>query len=300
MARKVVSAKTIEERRTEVEQLQASIAQQVEQLRSSESWEQYLRFAQAFHNYSFNNLMLILSQNPLATQVAGYRTWQSRGRQVRKGERGLRIFGGRRVTATVEDETTGEEAEVSRMRFFPVSVFDVGQTEPVEGKELPADQIVQLLTGTDELGIFDAVVDYLTGLGWTVTREEISGGANGYTTTDGTKKVVVEAALAPAQAAKTALHEAAHVLLHVDENPAEYVAHRGIIETEAESVAYVVAGVLGLDTQAYSIGYVAGWSQCETEVIKSTGQRVLKAAHQLVAALTTKADANAADANAAA
>lgn len=151
---------------------------------------------------------------------------------------------------------------------------------------LPPPHLAQRLTGEDPAGIYDAVADYLTGQGWTVTREPIAGETNGYTTTDGSRRVVVDEHLSPAQAAKTALHEAAHVILHADEDPAEYVEHRGIKETEAESVAYIVAGTLGLDTSAYSIGYVAGWSGCEVETIKSTAARVLRTAHTLADAIT--------------
>ena len=89
--------------------------------------------------------------------------------------------------------------------------------------------------------------------------------------------------------AKTALHEAAHVILHAEEDHAEYVEHRGIKETEAESVAYIVAGILGLDTSAYSVGYVAGWSKCEAETIKATAANVLRTAHALADAITEPA-----------
>lgn len=286
MARKIKNAKSPEERRAEAEALHATIAEQVEELRDSEAWTRFLRFAQAFHRYSLGNLLLILAQRPEATHVAGYRTWQKLGRQVRKGERGIRIFGGRDVTETVEDDKTGEEKEQRRTRFFPVSVFDMGQTDPVDPEADDPSTLAQRLTGDDPLGIFEAVADYLTAQGWTVERETIAGTTNGYTTTDGTRRVVVDADLSPAQAAKTALHEAAHVILHTDDDPAEHVEHRGVKETEAESVAYVVAGILGLDTTAYSIGYVAGWSRCDVDTIKDTAARVLRAAHRLADALT--------------
>lgn len=91
--------------------------------------------------------------------------------------------------------------------------------------------------------------------------------------------------LSDAQAAKTILHEAAHVLLHAEEGHAEYVAHRGVKECEAESVAYVVAGIHGLDTAAYSVGYVAGWTGADAETIQATAGAVLPAAHTLAEAL---------------
>ncbi|QOT24000.1 ArdC-like ssDNA-binding domain-containing protein [Paenarthrobacter sp. YJN-D] len=237
-----------------------------------------------------NNLLLILAQKPEATHVAGYRTWQKLGRQVRKGERGIRIFGGRDVRETVEDEQTGEEKEQRRVRFFPVSVFDMAQTDPIDPEADDPSTLAHRLRGDDPLGILAAVTDYLTGQGWTVEREAIPGETNGYTTTDGTRRVVVDADLSPAQAAKTALHEAAHVILHAEQDAAEYVQHRGVTETEAESVAYVVAGILGLDTSAYSIGYVAGWSNGEPETIKATAANVLRAAHTLADAITEPAE----------
>ena len=290
MARRIKNTKSPEERRAEAEALQASIAAQVEQLRDSEAWTRFLEFARVFHRYSINNLLLILSQRPDATRVAGYRTWQSVGRQVTKGQRGIRIFGGRDVVTREEDERTGEETEHRSRRFFPVSVFDISQTEPIDPDVADPGAITHRLTGDDPLGILAAVVDYLTGQGWTVEREAIAGEVNGYTTTDGTRRVVVDADLSPAHAAKTALHEAAHVLLHAEEDPAEYVQHRGVKETEAESVAYVVAGLLGLDTSAYSIGYVAGWTEGDAETIKATAARVLRAAHTLADALTEPVD----------
>nr|WP_181716216.1 ArdC-like ssDNA-binding domain-containing protein [Cryobacterium sp.]QJS06018.1 hypothetical protein [Cryobacterium sp.] len=291
MVRKVKNTKSPEERRAEAEALQATIAEQVEELRESETWARFLMFAQSFHRYSLGNLLLIFAQCPEASHVAGYRTWQKLNRQVRKGETGIRIFGGRDVRETVENEKTGEEEEQRRVRFFPVSVFELGQTDLIDEEEGDPAKLAQQLTGDDPAGILDAVTDYLTGKGWTVEREKIAGAANGFTTIDGTQRVVIDADLSPAQAAKTALHEAAHVLLHAEEEHAEYVEHRGIKETEAESVAYVVAGILGLDTSDYSVGYVAGWSNCEAETIKATAANVLRTAHALADALTETEEA---------
>lgn len=289
MAHKITSTKTPEQRRAEAEALHEQIGEQIEALRDTAAWQRFLDFSRAFHQYSLGNLLLILAQSPEATQVAGYRTWQKLGHQVRKGERGIRIFGGREVRETVEDENTGEGKEQRRVRFFPVSVFDVSQTDPIEGEAGADVELVEHLTGNDPAGIFAAVTEFLIAKGWTVELQPIAGDKNGYTTIDGSRRVVIDADLSPAQAAKTALHEAAHVLLHADEPAAEYVAHRGVKETEAESVAYVVAGILGLDTSAYSIGYIAGWSDADPETIKSTAANVLRTAHLIVDAITVPA-----------
>ena len=52
----------------------------------------YLTAMSRFHNYSFNNLMLILKQRPDASRVAGFHTWRKMGRAVRRGEKGIAIF----------------------------------------------------------------------------------------------------------------------------------------------------------------------------------------------------------------
>jgi len=231
-------------------------------------------------------------QAPEASHVAGYRAWQAKGRQVRKGERGIRILGTGTVKVSAEeDEETGEVVEGRRRVFFPVSVFDIAQTDLMEGHE-DTSTVARRLTGDDEQGILSRVVDYLTASGVPVEFRAIANGANGYTTPADEKagqpvRVVIEERNDPAQQAKTAIHEAAHIILgHLADDYAEYVAHRGRYEVEAESVAYVVAGLLGLDSSDYSTGYVATWAErAEADVIKETAGRVLAAVHTIVEAL---------------
>lgn len=294
--RTAAKGRTPEQKRAEMEALHQQLAESVEALRSSQQWAAYLAFCASFHRYSLNNLLLILSQCPEASQVAGYRAWQAKGRQVRKGERGIRILGTGTVKVSSEDDETGEVVEGKRRVFFPVSVFDVGQTDVMEGQEDLAD-VAPKLTGPDDAGVLSRVVDYLAASGVPVEFRSIGNGACGYTLpadeeTGEPVRVVIEEGNAPAQQAKTALHEAAHVILgHMQDDYAEYVAHRGRYEVEAESVAYVVAGMLGLDSSQYSTGYVAHWAeQAEADVIKSTAGRVLTAVHTIVTALGVEGD----------
>ena len=175
MTHKIRTTKTPEQRRAEADTLHASIAEQVEALRQSEAWTRFLTFAQSFHRYSVNNLLLIIAQCPHATHVAGYRTWQSLERQVRKGERGIRIFGGRDILTTEEDQATGEETEHRTRRFFPVSVFDLSQTQPTNPDAQDPTTLAHHLTGEDPVGIQRAVTDHLTALGWSVQRQRIPG-----------------------------------------------------------------------------------------------------------------------------
>ena len=88
---------------------------------SSEQWRRYLDFVASFHSYSLNNLLLILGQCQDASRVAGYRAWQAKGRQVRKGERALRIFGRSTKTLTETDDASGED-KTPNHRQIPATV----------------------------------------------------------------------------------------------------------------------------------------------------------------------------------
>lgn len=270
---------SVEERKQQAEALHEQIAVQVEQLHDTGAWERFLTFSSAFHAYSLSNVLLILSARPEASQVAGFRKWLTLGRAVRKGERGIRVIGySTKKNTHVNDD--GEEEETRSPRFPILSVFDISQTDVVDPELAAAGELTRQIEGADDYGIIAALTGYLEREGWTVTREPMPGQKNGYARPEG-RTVAIREDLSPAQAAKTLIHETAHILAgHVDDL-AGYVEHRGRAETEAESVAFVVAGMLGLDTSAYSIGYIAGWADADTALIRSTAAVVLRVAHRI-------------------
>ena len=272
-----------EARKAQAEALYESIATQVEQLRDSDRWTQFLAFAAAFHRYSLNNVLLILSQRPDAERVAGFRKWQALGRQVRKGEKALRIFGYSTKKITEQDEN-GEDVEKRYPRFPILPVFDIAQTDPIDPGADDPSTLTAPLTGADDHGVIVTLTAHLVAEGWTVEHADTGQGRNGFTDPEA-RRVVIAAHLSPEHSAKTLIHELAHVVLGHTDDLTEYAEHRGLMETEAESVAYVVAGLVGFDSAAYSVGYVAGWSDADTDLIRSTAARVLSAAHQVAAIL---------------
>lgn len=278
-----------EQRRVEAETLHASIVEQVQQLADSDQWRAFLKFARSFHTYSLNNLLLILAQNQEATMVAGFRQWQAKGRQVRKGEKSIKIFG-YRESKPVQDSEQNEASEDDDrvIRYFPtLSVFDISQTDPIEGaKPIPEDP-TRRLTGGDDHGVTIPLTAHLTSCGWSIHRELLQS-ANGYTDPE-THRVILAKHLAPEQAAKTLIHETAHIELHHIDDIENYRAHRGQMEVEAESVAYIVAGLSGFDTSAYSIGYITGWSGEDINLIRETAARVLRTAHTIAEAIEHRA-----------
>jgi antirestriction protein ArdC len=261
-----------------LEEMHERLVAKTDALVTSEGWMEYLAFAARFRQYSFNNTLLILIQCPTATRVASYRKWLEVGRQVRKGEKGLQIFAP--MTRKREDADGKERTYVSGFRL--VSVFDVAQTD---GDALPEDPAAPvLLDGEAPEGLLDALSAIVADAGYTLRFGPSEHGENGYTRPSD-KIIQVTEGLSAAQTAKTLIHEVAHMLLHTDDKvlTEDALLHRNVAEIEAESVAHIVSEVHGLPTDAYSVPYVAGWSNGKTEVIAATADRVLKTAKQILA-----------------
>jgi antirestriction protein ArdC len=83
-----------------------------------------------FDGYSENNALLIAMQRPTATDVSGFWTWKGRGRQVRKGEKGIKIFAPMNLKGEVVDADTEEEKQY--LVFTTKTVFDIDQTDPIQ------------------------------------------------------------------------------------------------------------------------------------------------------------------------
>jgi antirestriction protein ArdC len=271
--------KADDKRDERLEALHEQLVAKTSALTTSEGWTAYLDFASKFHNYSLNNLLLIMCQRPDATRFAAYRKWQEFGRQVRKGEKSIGIFAP--MVRKRKDEVTGEEKRfVSGFRI--VSVFDVSQTE---GDDLPEDVTVPtLLDGEAPEGLWQALAEQVFDAGYTLRRGPSEHGENGFTRPSD-KVVQVTEGLSDAQACKTLAHELAHVLLHTEDTTlcADALAHRNVAEVEAESVAHLIAAEHGLASDPYTLPYVAGWSGGKPEVIAATADRVLKCSREVLA-----------------
>jgi antirestriction protein ArdC len=256
-----------------IDTLHAELETGVAALIDSEAWQAWLATAAKFRAYSFNNQMLIALQCPNATHVAGFRKWQELGRQVRKGSKSIGILAP--STRKVKDDVTGEESR-RVIGFRVVSVFDISQTD---GEELPDEPRPVLLQGEAPAGLWDALAGMVTANGYALERGD-TGTANGYTRPT-TSTIRVSDTLSDAAAVKTLIHECAHMLLHADTDY-DYLAHRGVSEVEAESVAFIVGSVHGIDTGAYSMPYVAGWGK-DAAVVKATAANVTRTARAILA-----------------
>ena len=287
--------KTPEEKKAEMAELIDKLEQGVKEVFSSGRYENYLKVMSQFHQYSVNNTVLIWRQRPDATKVAGYTTWQKLKRQVRKGEKGIRIMAPSpyRVQMEVEqlDPVTQKPLtdnngnvktqikETTIPAYKPVSVFDISQTD---GEPLP--EITHLLTG--DITHYDEVMAALQTISpYPINFEHIPGSTNGYCDYM-LERIVVDAENPPAQQIITAIHEISHAVMHASafaENRTLSSLDKQTREVEAESVAYIVATHYGLDTSEYSFGYVASWSRGkELKELQASLNNIQEHAQQMI------------------
>jgi antirestriction protein ArdC len=261
------------------------LAEGIGELTSSRAWQEYLDAARHFHNYSFSNTMLIYGQMKTASHVAGFHAWRKLGRNVRRGEHAIWILAPVTRRRSEDDEATVDEGPKRRVAiaFRAVPVFDITQTE---GEPLP--EVTHRLSGDDTDDAFNSLKHVAMTIGYSVSVDELPGERNG-DTTFAERRIRVRHGLAPMQMVKTLCHELAHALLHDG-----FTGSRDLAECEAESVAYVVCDGLGLDSSAYSFGYVAGWAGGGDEAAKAitaSGTRIQQAAKQILEALNSQVPA---------
>lgn len=277
------------EREERLEKAHEMLVAKTAALTTSAGWREYLDFASRFHNYSLNNLLLILCQRPDASRVASYKKWGEMGRQVRKGEKSISIFAPmmRKVERENADGVKEEKRYVSGFRLVPV--FDVAQTD---GDPLPEDPAAPvLLTGEAPDGLWESLAAIVAEYGYTLRRGPSVRGENGFTSPS-EKIVQVTEGLSDAQSVKTLAHEIGHMILHCkdDDLTADAVAHRGVAEVEAESIAHLVMAEHGVATDDYTLPYVAGWSDGKAEVVAATADRVLKTSREVLAKTRPEAE----------
>ena len=282
-----------------VQEITDKLEEGLKELFESEKYKAYLSTMSKFHNYSFNNTLLIAMQKPEATLVAGYKAWQKNfERHVNKGEKAIRILAPAPYKIKEErdklDPVTGEmmfdengmpqkeQVEVTIPAFRAVSAFDVSQTD---GKPIPELEAQELLSTVG--GYEDFVQALMNVAPVPIGFEDIPGDSKGYFHTE-EKRIAVQENMSESQTLKTMVHEVAHSMLHNkeinrDDLIEEPAKDRNTKEVEAESVAYTVCQHFGIDTSDYSFGYIAGWSSGkDMKELKSSLDTIRKTASELI------------------
>ncbi len=259
----------------------AKIETALQNINTDADWLQYLTFQSRFYNYSARNVLLIRAQNPQARYVKGYKSWRELDRFVKKGAKGIAILAPciKKVEEYKEpadkseyQDKKGEKVTKNVLVGFTVKyVFDLADTD---GSDEHIPVLVKGLSGNseDEKALYERLRATIAAQG--VTIQEVTGTASKGSYNLSTGIISVRSDMAASQRAKTLIHEYGHLVdfaLNPDENISR--SHRELV---AESVAYVVANRLGLDTSRYTSGYLASWGgePGELAVVADTVQKV--------------------------
>ena len=263
-----------------------------------EKYQAYLRTMSHFHHYSVNNQMLIFSQCPHATLVAGYQKWQNQfSRHVLRGEKGISILAPTPYKIKVEKEkldpdtklplldadgnTITEEKEVQIPMFRPVKAFDVSQTD---GKPLPerVQSPVAELTGNVEH--YEAFMEALRRISPVpIEIKPLSNDLDGFFSPS-KQSITLRDGMSEVQTVCAAVHEIAHSKLHdYAKQPNSQPKNSNTEEIEAESIAYTVCAYFGIETSANSFGYVATWSKDkDLKAFKDSLDTIRKTSSELI------------------
>ena len=302
--------RTPEEKREQIKEITEKLDKQVTELFNSDTYKKYLKTMSKFHNYSFNNTLLITMQKPDASLVAGFSAWKNNfHRNVKKGEKGIKILAPAPVKKMIEQDVLDsygnqvldkdgnpkkEEVQITIPRFQVVTVFDYAQTE---GEELPSIGVSELTLSVDSFNKLKTAIESVAPV--PVEYADIDGSAKGYFSPP-EQKIVIQKDMSEAQTLKTLIHETAHSLLHdTDGVRVEGIEDkdkktRNTKEVEAESVAYTVCEYFGkyfdgLDTSEYSFGYIAGWSAGkDLKELKESMETIRKTASHIISKVEEK------------
>jgi len=225
----------------EVEERIMELASETEDFRKTDFFKSYLDSMSKFWKYSYHNQLLIYFAMPKATQVAGFHTWNELGRKVKKGSKAIKILAPYKKTIKVVNPETLKEEEKGITLFFPVSVFDVSDTE---GRPLPE---IDVTIEGDSYGEFlSALLSFCKENGIEVDFKHFGvNGLYGYST--GGQIMIAKTESINTQV-NTLIHEIAHELLHKNMEGLS----RQQKEIQAEGTAYVVTKHFGLENKSFN------------------------------------------------
>lgn len=259
----------------------ANLANALEQ-GQSETLTAYLSAMAKFHHYSFGNVMLIMTQKPDATRVAGFRTWKKLDRFVVKGEKGIVIIAPMMIRKRGEGSTASDDDE-KLLRFKAAHVFDISQTD---GDPLPEFARV----GGDPSGYTERLTKAIAKRDITLTYARETDAMIELGNADGASfggRILVRDDLSPACKFSVLVHEFAHEMLHRDET--RKTLSKTVRETEAEAVAFVVSQAIGLDTGTAAADYIQLYAG-DKDTFAESLDRIQKTARMIIEDISLDGD----------
>lgn len=245
----------------------------------SGEYERFLKFNKNFHNYSFNNIILIFSQMKEATQVAGFKTWQKMGRKIKKGAKGIQIVYPikRKYTTKIDgqrsiidkEEQQQEEKNIEYMTYGYTYVYDISQTI---GEPMPLEN--KRLNSNSKIEFWEFLKSFSP---YPILEESLRPNLQGYWSKS-KKHIVLEKTLKIDDKVSVLLHELTHALY----DDFDYKQDRNLSETFVESVAFIVADYFGLDTSMCSFNYITGWVDGDIKILLELGTKIQKTADAFI------------------
>lgn len=264
---------------TKTKELFNKIVEGVKNIVEKGEYEKFLKFSKNFHNYSFNNILLIFSQMPEATQVAGFAKWKSMGRNLKKGAKGIQIIypikrAYIKTTMTgqdslLEDEKNNQKEKIEYLTYRYTYVYDVSQTYgkplPIQSTRLNSNNKIEFL---EFLKVFSQ---------FPILEENIDGTALGYWSKK-KQQIVLKNNLSIDDKASVLLHELTHALY----DDFDYKENRDLSESFVESVAFIVANYFNLDTSMCSFEYITSWTNGDVKVLLELEDKIQKCANSFI------------------
>ena len=278
----------------------------IKNLFASGEYKDYLKTMARFHNYSLNNIILIFTQKPDATMVAGFSKWKDQfGRHVNRGEKGIKIIAPVLYNKKVEREKRDplsqmimvddsgnpimEEITIRVPRFKVTSVFDVSQTD---GKPLPT-LVHDIYGSVKDYDVFMEAIRRSSPVPMDIVLMDEKEHGDGYFSRIENHTYIREG-MSQVQTVSASIHEMAHAMLHTREaleaarleNPEAKPKTKAQIEVEAESVSYACCQYYGIETKENSFGYIASWSKNqELPELKASLETISKTASAIITSI---------------
>jgi hypothetical protein len=288
-----------------VDRMIERVAQMTDETAQSEFIKNFLLFSAKFHDYSFHNQMLIWVQKPEATYVKGFKQWMELGREVINWKNSITIIAPmfKKVENKPENttETPNEVGKTSEQRavyFAAVSVYDIGDTQPIANwekiKGKPAFEPPKLKKDSNEsvdeiTAIVNSLVDWAKEKNIDVGFEKMRESLGGYSAGG---KIRINDSYQGINLFSTMVHETAHEVLHwVETNgekrrPEGKTEGRQVKEIDAETTAYIVLQHYGFESKS-TPDYLALW-KAKGEDIKSRRENIRKAVQMIVKGIEEK------------
>lgn len=257
------------------------ILEGVQNIIDNGEYEKFLRFSKNFHNYSFNNVLLIFSQMPEATQVAGFAKWKSMGRNLKKGAKGIQIIYPIKRSYTKKklegqnsllDNKQDDNEQVEKVKYLTYRytyVYDISQTY---GDSLPLSDMT--LNSNNKAEFLEFLKSFSP---YPILEESLTGTTQGYWS-EKEQHIVLKDTLSIDDKASVLLHELAHALY----DDFDYKENRNLSETFVESVAFIVADYFDLDTSMCSFEYITSWADGDIKILLELGDKIQKCANSFI------------------